>query len=298
MQIFKTVQSLQAYLAVERQSGKKIGFAPTMGALHEGHLSLLRQSQLDNDLSVCSIFVNPTQFNENSDLEKYPRTPEQDQNLLEHIDTDVLFMPSVKEVYPPNQATTTFEFGDLETVMEGKFRPGHFKGVAQVVKRLLDIVQPDSLYMGQKDFQQFAIIQNMLQQLNSSIKIVSCPIVREKDGLAMSSRNLRLTEEHREKAVLVYETLKMAKDMLPTHHPKDIQAHALKQLNIDGFNPEYFEIVDTVSLQAVESFHRVGAIVACTAVWAGQVRLIDNMILKKITPNISTPQFSKEASFV
>lgn len=281
MQLFKTVTALKTYLGTQRQKSKTIGFVPTMGALHQGHLSLIKQSKTDNDITVCSIFVNPTQFNESSDLDKYPRTPERDQNMLKSLQTDVLFMPSVEEVYPPEQKNqVSYDFGDLETVMEGQFRPGHFKGVAQVVKRLLDIVEPHCLYMGQKDFQQFAIIQNMLEQLNSPIKIIRCPIIREADGLAMSSRNVRLSTVHRKQAVLLHETLKMSKSMMSLYSPEEIKKQAMEKLKTGNFKPEYFEIVDAKTLANIANFNKAKNVVACTAVWAGDVRLIDNMILK------------------
>lgn len=281
MKIFKTVQELQTYISSLKQEGKMIGFAPTMGALHQGHLSLIHKAKGDNDISVCSIFVNPTQFNQKDDLEKYPRTPEKDLKMLEKAGNDIVFLPPVEEVYPPEHEKTAidFSFGELETVMEGKFRPGHFKGVAQVVKRLLDIVQPHSLYMGQKDFQQFTIIQNMLEQLGSDIKLVSCPIVREEDGLAMSSRNVRLNPKQRKEAVMLYETLQLAKSIMDNYTPAEIKTIALHHLQKSDFRPEYFEIVDAKRLQAIDFFENDIKAVACTAVWVGEVRLIDNMIL-------------------
>ena len=282
MQIFYTIKDLQTYILSLKKEEKTIGFAPTMGALHKGHLSLIRRAKVENDSSVCSIFVNPTQFNQKEDLQKYPRTPEKDLAMLRKVDNDIVFLPSVEEIYPPTtdeQKEVTFDFGGLDALMEGRFRPGHFKGVAQVVKRLLDIVQPDRLYMGQKDFQQLTIVQNMLEQLDSKVELVNCPIVREKDGLAMSSRNVRLDKQLRQESILLYKTLQAAKTMINTHTPKEIKEIAMNNLQRAHFKAEYFEIVDTKTLQNIESFENGQQAIACTAVWVGKVRLIDNMIL-------------------
>lgn len=282
MLIFKQVQDLQNHIYLQRSKGKTIGFAPTMGALHAGHMSLIAAANEGADISVASIFVNPTQFNEASDLDKYPRTEGLDiQKLMLH-GCDVLFMPNVEEVYPKNVDTSPkFDFGDLATVMEGAHRPGHFDGVAQVVGRLLDIVQPDSLYMGQKDYQQFAIIQDMLRQMQSTIQIVRCPIIREEDGLAMSSRNVRLPEKHRQAAPRIYQLLSEAKEKITTEKPSQIEKWAMAELlKIVDAKPEYFEIVDGFTLQKIATFEEAKVAVACLACWVGDVRLIDNMILK------------------
>ncbi|MEM6965419.1 MAG: pantoate--beta-alanine ligase [Bacteroidota bacterium] len=281
MILFKQTQPLHTYISFQKNDKKSIGFVPTMGALHEGHLSLIKQAKAENDCVVCSIFVNPTQFNETSDLEKYPRTASRDIELLTSIDHDVLFMPEVSEVYPAHLDTTLdIDFGKLANVMEGKFRPGHFDGMAQVVNRLLQIVQPHYIYMGQKDFQQQAIVKNMLKQLNSAVNLVMCPIVREADGLAMSSRNVRLTPENRRLAVKLSQTLSHAKQLAKEKTPAPIKKWAIDQLTIPQFRLEYFEIVDGATLQSVENFEDASYVVACTAVWAGDVRLIDNMVLK------------------
>lgn len=280
MYLFKKVSDLQDYLNHQKSLGKSIGFAPTMGALHQGHLSLIQASNEENDLTVCSIFVNPTQFNEASDLEKYPRTAAKDIEMLTKAQNDVLFMPPVEEVYPPGlQTTLTLDFGQLTTVMEGRFRPGHFDGMAQVVKRLLDIVQPHHLYMGQKDYQQFTIVQNMIKQLHLEIKLTACPIIREEDGLAMSSRNVRLEKKLREKATILHQTLVQTKEKFGTVSVNTLKEEAMKALTIEHFRPEYFEIVDGYSLQNVEDLANHKKVVACTAVWIGDIRLIDNMIL-------------------
>lgn len=282
MFLFKKVVDLQKYLHNKRETGSNIGFVPTMGALHEGHLSLIRQSKEQCDITICCIFVNPTQFNDEADLVKYPRTTGPDIEKLTSVDTEVLFLPSVKEVYPPGLDTSlNLDFGDLALVMEGEFRPGHFDGMAQVVWRLLSIIGPDKLFMGQKDFQQFAIVQNMLEQMQSNIELIMCPIVREVDGLAMSSRNLRLTPEHRAAAPIIQKTLIGAKSMLDESTPEEVKNWAMDQLKYLDFRPEYFEIVDGVSLQPVKSFKDSNFLVACTAVWAGEVRLIDNIVLKE-----------------
>lgn len=276
---FKTIQPLQALLAAQHSQKRTIGFIPTMGALHDGHLTLIQAAAQAGDFTVCSIFVNPTQFNDPRDLEKYPRTPYKDIQMLASVGCDVLFMPSVAEIYPSDlEKPVHFEFGYLEEVMEGAFRPGHFVGVAQVVSRLLNIVQPTRIYMGQKDFQQVAIVKSMLQQLQSPIELVMCPTMREADGLAMSSRNVRLTPEFRQKAPLIYQILTQAKNRAGNGHtPSEIQQLALEKLAVGGFKPEYFEIVDSETLLPVERFNDSKNIVACTAVWAGEVRLIDNI---------------------
>lgn len=252
-----------------------------MGALHEGHLELVRLAKGAGDVAVASIFVNPTQFNDLKDLEKYPRTPERDIELLVSAGCDALFMPSVEEVYPPGvDLTIRLDFGQLEKVMEGVFRPGHFVGMATVVNRLLDIVQPDYLYMGQKDFQQLSVVRDMLRQLHSPIQLVMCATVRESDGLAMSSRNMRLTPEMRAVAPVIYQTLQWAKTQLPHQSAADIQAEAMQRLTAAGLKPEYFDLVDGISLLPVDAWDGSDFIVACTAAFAGEVRLIDNMILK------------------
>lgn len=282
MYIFQNVSDLQRWIHSERRAGKTIGFAPTMGALHEGHLELIRMAKRDCDIAVASIFVNPTQFNDPKDLAKYPRMPEQDAALLLSAHCDGLFMPPVSEVYPPGQEDirVQLDFGALDKVMEGVFRPGHFSGMATVVKRLLDIVLPDRLYMGQKDYQQLSIVRDMLRQLHSPIQLVMCPTLRETDGLAMSSRNLRLTPEFRAIAPVIYQTLTQAKADLPNQPASTIQARILQQLRDAGLQPEYFDIVDGTTLLPVEHYADSAFIVACTAAFAGDIRLIDNMVLK------------------
>ncbi len=281
MYLLKRARELQQFLRTIREEGKSIGFIPTMGALHPGHLSLVDRAKQDRHFTVCSIFVNPTQFNDPKDLDLYPRTPGKDIRMLASVGADLVFMPPPGEIYPPGLKTgLDVSFGLLDKVMEGEFRPGHFQGVAQVVKRLLDLVGPDALYLGQKDFQQVALLRNMVQQLGLPVRIVMCPTLREADGLAMSSRNVRLSPELREKAPILFETLTATKDMLEDFHPEEIEHFALGRLSIPGFKPEYFEIVDGNTLQPVEDAAQTNYIMACTAVWAGNVRLIDNLILK------------------
>ena len=281
MYLFKKVNDLQRHLNKLRNEGNTIGLVPTMGALHEGHLSLIDKAKADIDVVVCSIFVNPTQFNQPEDLIKYPRTATEDIMVLTSHGNHVLFMPPVNEVYPEGLNTKlNLNFGQLDKLMEGEFRPGHFDGMAQVVNRLANIVQPDSMYFGQKDFQQYAIVQDMLKQQKSVIKAIMCPIIREPDGLALSSRNVRLAADIRKRATIIYQTLLNAKALMQEHNSKIVKELALKQLAIKDFKPEYFEIVDGQTLMPIESFEESDFIVACTAVWAGDVRLIDNMILK------------------
>jgi len=281
MLVFKKVSDLQHWHAVQRQFGKSIGFAPTMGALHTGHLSLVHAAKAECELAVVSIFVNPTQFNDPKDLEKYPRMPEQDIALLLGAGCDVLFMPPVEEVYPPGQnLSVTLDFRQLDRVMEGEFRPGHFSGMATVVNRLLDIVRPDRLYMGQKDFQQLTIVRDMLRQLNSPIELVMCPTTREADGLAMSSRNLRLSPHMRAVAPVIYQTLLAAKTAFEQKPAPAVQAHARERLQDAGLKPEYFDLVDGISLLPVAHWADSDFVVACVAAWAGEVRLIDNLVVK------------------
>ncbi len=282
MRVFKTVTALQQWLAQQRRKGKTIGFAPTMGALHEGHLSLVRAAEAAGDVPVVSIFVNPTQFNDPEDLRKYPRMPEQDKALLEQTGCQALFMPEVEEIYPPGQdLTLRLDFGHLTRVMEGLFRPGHFEGMATVVKRLLDIVTPHRLYMGQKDFQQLTIVRDMIRQLALPVQLVMCPTVREADGLAMSSRNLRLTPPMRAAAPAIFRVLLQAREDFATGANADtLRRRAFEQLQQAGLRPEYFEVADGYTLLPVQRASDAAFVVACVAAWAGDVRLIDNLVLQ------------------
>lgn len=280
MYLLKGVKELRKLLKSLQTANRHFGFVPTMGALHEGHLSLIRRSKSENSFTICSIFVNPTQFNEASDLKKYPRTPSKDVELLSKVGCDILFMPETAEVYPPGDyQKPSFVFGRLERVLEGAFRPGHFEGVAEVVYRLLEIVEPTRLYMGQKDYQQFLIVEELIRQSNFSTRLVMVPIEREQDGLAMSSRNSRLIPEIRKEATVLFKTLGAAKQKIKETPVEEVKAWAMRQLSIPGFRPEYFEIVDAKTLRAVDKIRPTQSIIACTAVWAGEVRLIDNLLL-------------------
>ena len=283
MLLFKQVAGLQSWLENERRAGKTVGFVPTMGALHSGHLSLVEASRIDCDRTVVSIFVNPTQFNDPKDLEKYPRMPEKDIALLDGAGCDALFMPPVEEVYPPGQdVAVQLDFGQLDKVMEGEFRPGHFAGMATVVNRLLEIVGPQRLYMGQKDFQQLTIVRDMLRQLGSKVELIRCPTSREADGLAMSSRNLRLSPEQRAAAPEIYRSMQAAKSALEAgESAAAVQAQALERLRAAGLEPEYFDIVDGDSLLPVATLSAGNFVVVCVAAWAGTVRLIDNLVVKE-----------------
>jgi len=281
MQIFKEVTPLQKWLRSQIKQGKTIGFVPTMGALHAGHLALMQQAREENDICVCSIFVNPTQFNQASDLQTYPRTIEKDIEKLYRTKVDVLFLPAVEEVYPKNLDTSLdLDASHLTNEMEGKFRPGHFEGVMQVVKRLLDIVEPHRLYMGQKDYQQFTIIQYMIDALQIPTELVVCPIYREDDGLAMSSRNMRLRPEMLHKANILNQTLSEMKRLVQVLDLKALEKWAIDQIEAAGLRPEYVMIADGKSLKSIDHYEDAAILVACLAAWADDVRLIDNMILK------------------
>lgn len=281
IKIAKTGEELHKLLA-SAYGKKKIGYVPTMGALHDGHASLIRQSVSKCDITVCSIFVNPTQFNDATDLEKYPRTLSADVKILKAANCDIVFTPGVKDIYPTGtKSKLKLRLGKLDKVLEGEFRPGHFNGVAQVVKRLLDVVKPTMLFMGQKDFQQFTIIQHMIDQLKIPTELVVCAIKREKSGLAMSSRNVRLDKDIKLRSDVIYKTLLEAKELLKLgYSPKQIESYALKAFKLPGFKPEYFRIVGGYDLLPIKRTSKLDYIVACVAVWAGDVRLIDNMILK------------------
>ncbi len=281
MLVIETVNELKKSLIDQKRAGNTIGFSPTMGALHKGHLSLLEKSKSINDINVCSIFVNPNQFNQEEDLVKYPRTLENDLELLKNYGCNIAFTPSAEEIYPEGFERVSIDLKGLDDRMEGMRRPGHFQGVVQVVKRLIDIVNPDQLYMGQKDFQQLTIIRYMIKYFKMNVELVVCPTVRESDGLAMSSRNVPIKPEIRVRASVIYKTLKAIPDWLkyiPVNYTID---KAMNALDIADFSPEYFEIVDANTLLPVEDLDEAEFVVACTAVWAGDVRLIDNMIYKQ-----------------
>jgi len=278
MQVLKTKNELVNLLSAYKKEGKKIGFVPTMGALHKGHLSLVKESKKHSDITVVSIFVNPTQFNDPEDLKRYPRTLKEDVKLLEEVGCDIAFAPSVEEIYPEPD-TRKFDFGYIETVMEGARRPGHFNGVGQVVSRLFDIVQPDKAFFGMKDFQQIAIIKNMVKQLNYKIEIVPCPIVREESGLALSSRNTLLDEEHKKNAPHIYATLKKARNLASQMKVSELKEWIKNEIDKNPYlETEYVEIVDDTTLKVVNDWSEAGTKVACVAVYAGKIRLIDNIV--------------------
>ncbi len=276
MHIFRTNRLLRSYLDRHRREQKSIGYVPTLGALHPGHMSLIKSARAQNDIVVCSIFVNPTQFNDKSDLAKYPRTIEADIELLLQNETHILYYPRYEEVYPPDLDTgIDIDLGYMGEVLEAAKRPGHFEGVMQVVKRLLDIVEPDRLYMGQKDFQQYTIIGYMLEQLKMPTELIVCPIVREANGLAMSSRNERLSPEARQRAGVLYATLCASKSGYDLAKISEIEATAMRSIKEAGLEPEYFTIVDGLNLSRPDSHS--SSIVASTAAWIEGVRLIDNI---------------------
>jgi len=287
MQIFNKIKDIQKALTDYRFNGKTVGFVPTMGALHKGHISLIEKAKSDNDITVCSIFVNPTQFNDKNDLAKYPRPIEEDKKILAEAGCQVLFAPSAEEIYPgkdmtadSRQLTETIQLGILDKIMEGKHRPGHFNGVMQIVSKLFDIVMPEKAYFGQKDFQQLAIIKSMVHQLNLPVKIVACPIVRENDGLAMSSRNKLLSEEERKVAPLIYRTLINMKKLSSNHALEELKKFVAAELSkCELIHLDYFEIVDVNTLNIPEHFSEVKESVACIAVKLGNIRLIDNIFL-------------------
>lgn len=263
-----------------KESGNKVGFVPTMGALHRGHLSLLKRSMKENDFNIVSIFVNPTQFNNSDDLEKYPRTIEADLNLLKKAGCDAVFIPTVTEIYPKGQKSEKFDFNGLEFQMEGKFRQGHFDGVGTVVKRFFEIVNPDRAYFGEKDFQQLRIIQQMVKNLKLNVQVVPVPIKRERDGLAMSSRNLRLTTEMRKEATVIYKILKTSKDYFKNHTAGETKRFAEKEFSKVALQLEYFEIADEETLNTVYRKNSSKHIRAFVAAFAGDIRLIDNLRIK------------------
>ena len=280
MKLIQTVKELKAQLDVLRKEGKQIGLVPTMGALHEGHASLVRRAVAENDVVVVSDFVNPTQFNDQNDLIKYPRTLEADCALLEKEGAHIVFAPSVEEVYPEPD-TRQFSYAPLDTVMEGKYRPGHFNGVCQIVSKLFMMVEPHRAYFGEKDFQQLAIIREMVKQMQFPLQIVGCPIVRESDGLALSRRNARLSTEERQQALNISKTLFASVDFSKTHTVAETQAFVEESIaEADGLELEYFEMVDGLTLQKVNNWEDTDYIVGCITVYCGEVRLIDNIKYK------------------
>lgn len=277
MKIVSSIKDLKNFLALEREKGKKVGLVPTMGALHAGHISLVKRCVAENDICVVSDFVNPTQFNDKHDLETYPRTLDADCALLEPVGCDYVFAPSVAEMYPEPD-TRVFNLGPVAEVMEGPRRPGHFNGVAQVVSKLFYIVEPDNAYFGEKDFQQIAVIREMVRQLNLPVHIVDCPIQREADGLALSSRNTRLTPEQRQKAPVIARTLKESTTFVPAKSVQEVIDYVVNTINqVPEMEVEYFEIVDGNAMQPIQNWSDTTYPVGCITVYCGEVRLIDNI---------------------
>ncbi|KJS06513.1 MAG: hypothetical protein VR77_04500 [Flavobacteriales bacterium BRH_c54] len=281
MLIFKTVVELQQFLL--SYANKTIGFVPTMGALHQGHLSLMAKAIEENDLMVCSIFVNPTQFNNKEDLEKYPRHTDKDLAFIQNAFADnaklVIFLPDVKEIYP-NKIEKSYDFGNLSLVMEAQHRPGHFDGVGMVLERFFDVVQPTRAYFGEKDFQQLAVVRNLVKQLKLPVQIIGCPIVREANGLAMSSRNERLTPEQKEQAANIYKFLQDAKQQAKILSVEEVKNNFISAIkNILALQLEYLEIADGNTLTPITNWEETTYCVAFVAVFVGNVRLIDNVTL-------------------
>ncbi|MBP5290735.1 MAG: pantoate--beta-alanine ligase [Paludibacteraceae bacterium] len=277
MQIIQTKAELEQTVAACKRQGKSIGLVPTMGALHEGHASLIRRCVSENEVTFVSVFVNPTQFNNKEDLAKYPRDLMRDAELLSSINADFIFAPTPEEMYTSEEMNTTFQFdfGGLDQVMEGKMRPGHFNGVVQVVSKLFYMVQPDRAYFGEKDYQQLAIIRRMKDVMHFDIQIIGCPIVREASGLALSSRNERLSPAEKETAVNISRVLFASLDYAKTHSVSETEQWVISEINgIEGLEVEYYEIVDQTTLLPVQDFsHAIG----CVTVYCGPVRLIDNI---------------------
>ena len=278
MRIVKTINELISLVNELKADNKTIGFVPTMGALHEGHLTLVRQCVAENEVCIVSVFVNPTQFNKKADLEKYPRNVEKDAQLLEEAGCAYVFAPSADEMYSADELENTFEFdfGGMDRLMEGKFRPGHFNGVVQVVSKLFKLVQPDKAYFGKKDFQQLAIIHRMVRLMHFPVEVVDCPIVREASGLAMSSRNERLSAAERDTAANIYRILNESRNLTDTMSPAELTQWVTDEVNnAGGLSVEYFDIADRETLITIDRWQPES--IGCIAVFCGEVRLIDNI---------------------
>lgn len=283
MKVFSKIVDLQNELFAVRKDGKSVGLVPTMGALHEGHASLVKRSVKENDVTVVSVFLNPTQFNDQGDLDRYPRTLDADCELLEKVGADYVLAPSVEEMYPIPD-TRKFEFPPVSTVMEGAKRPGHFNGVCQVVSRLFYIVRPDRVYLGKKDWQQIAVIKQLVKYIGMPIQIVECETIREKDGLAKSSRNTLLSEEERAIAPKIYQALKVGVAFSKTHSVQETHDKVVNDINaVDGLDVEYFSIVDGNTLLDVDSWDDSDSVVGCITVYCGKtpIRLIDHITFRE-----------------
>lgn len=280
MILLKKAADLRKWLESQDKERNKIGFVPTMGALHPGHISLVEYARKETEITVASIFINPTQFNDPKDFKKYPITIEKDIDMLEKAGCDVLFLPAVEEIYPDGAAPKKhYDLGFLETVLEGKYRPGHFQGVCMVVERLLDIVKPGNLYLGQKDYQQCMVIARLVELMKQKIKVSICPTLREADGLAMSSRNMRLTAEQRKAAVTIYHCLSSIKKNIKPGITNGLELVAIAMLEKAGFKIDYAEIADADNLTPVNNWDGNQKIVALVAAFLDEIRLIDNMLL-------------------
>lgn len=278
MLIFTKTAELQAYLSTIRAAGKTLGFVPTMGALHAGHVSLVAISKQQCDITLCSIFVNPTQFNDKKDLDRYPRTPEKDAGLLETAGCDALFLPSVEEIYP-EPVTKEYQFGLLGSTLEGEFRPGHFNGVAQVVQRFFEIIEPDSAFFGSKDYQQVMIIRALVRQMRSPIRIVACPVLREPDGLAMSSRNTLLTSQEREVAAEVPRMMQSAAALVTQQGVAAAKAYIKQQVALQPLmRLDYYEVANATTLEITDHLgNKNTSYISLIALFVGRIRLIDNL---------------------
>lgn len=279
MKVLKSKKTLIDYVERQREMGKKIGFAPTMGALHQGHLSLYKAAKKENDEVISSIFVNPTQFNNPDDFQKYPKTLEKDLELLEKAGVDAVYVPNVEEMYPDGLNSKKYDFDGLENEMEGKYRPGHFDGVGTIVEELFRQVQPHNAYFGEKDYQQLAIIKKMVEKTKLPVKIHGVPTLREEDGLAMSSRNVRLTETQRKEATIIYETLTKVKEWFKVISLEEIKQKVTDIFRNSNFELEYFVIADEETLKEANAIDENREYRAFIVAYAGDVRLIDNMHL-------------------
>lgn len=278
MKVLRTVGELRSAMDAAREAGQTIGLVPTMGALHAGHMSLVDTARHQNDIVVASVFVNPTQFNNPNDLSTYPRTEEADCALLDEHGADYAFIPSVEEMYPEPD-TRVFDLGEVAAVMEGAMRPGHFNGVAQVVSKLFDMVRPTRAYFGEKDFQQIAVIRKMVQLEGFDLEIVACPIKREADGLALSSRNVRLTPEGRKQAPAIHRILEQSLSLAATKSPDELKRWVKEQIDaVPGLETEYYAIADALTMQPVQNWDSPNGTVGCVTVYCGDVRLIDNIL--------------------
>lgn len=279
MKLLKSAAALSSFVLQSKKNGLTVGFVPTMGALHHGHISLIEKSRAENEITICSIYVNPTQFNNADDFKKYPKTIENDIDMLEKWGCDVLFLPETNEVYTKDFIIQHYNLGYLETLLEGKYRPGHFQGVCQVVHRLLQIVMPDKLYLGQKDYQQCMVISRLIQLMQVNTEVVICPTLREPDGLAMSSRNLRLNKIQRRTAVQIFKTMQLVKNEIAPGNLNLLRQKAVNTLSDAGFCVDYVEIADAVSLEHIIDWNGSQKAVILVAAYLDDIRLIDNLAI-------------------